>query len=113
MVYKKLKDRTFDNPEVKIEYGQLVPEFALTNTLISMRQKADLALDEIAKHMGTQKVKLANLSKIQVIPVGKYSKITLTAVVLSYQRTLKILADTLFGKKSHNKKLMWDHFVAP
>ena len=42
MSLQRLKARAFENPEVKAEYDQLAPEFALTNTLISMRQKAGL-----------------------------------------------------------------------
>ena len=63
MSLQRLKARAFENPEVKAEYDQLAPEFALTNTLISMRQKAGLTQDEIAKRMGTQKSNISRLER--------------------------------------------------
>jgi hypothetical protein len=42
MSLQKLKQRAFDNPEVKDEYEKLNAEFSLIDQLISMRTKAGL-----------------------------------------------------------------------
>ena len=63
MSLQRLKARAFENPEVKAEYDQLASEFVLTNTLISMRQKAGLTQEEIAKRMGTQKSNISRLER--------------------------------------------------
>lgn len=63
MSLQKLKARAFENPQVKAEYEQLASEFALTNLLISMRQKSGLTQEEIAKRMGTQKSNISRLER--------------------------------------------------
>lgn len=63
MNLQRLKARAFENPEVKAEYDQLASEFALANTLISMRQRAGLTQEEIAKRMGTQKSNISRLER--------------------------------------------------
>lgn len=71
MSLQRLKARAFENPEVKAEYDQLASEFALANTLISMRQKAGLTQDKIAKRMGTQKSNISRLERSSSNPSWK------------------------------------------
>ncbi len=63
MSIQNLKDKAFKNPEVKAEYDLLESEFALIDTLLSMRKKSGLTQDEVAKRMGTQKGNISRLEK--------------------------------------------------
>ncbi|KTD39441.1 Antitoxin HigA [Legionella moravica] len=63
MSLQSLKDKAFLNPEVKAEYDLLESEFALIDTLLSMRKKSGLTQDEVAKRMGTQKGNISRLEK--------------------------------------------------
>jgi hypothetical protein len=48
MNIQNLKDKALNNPEVKAEYDLLESEFALIETLLSMRKKSGLTQEEIA-----------------------------------------------------------------
>lgn len=63
MSIQNLKNKAFKNPEVKAEYDLLESEFALIDTLLSMRKKSGLTQDEVAKRMGTQKGNISRLEK--------------------------------------------------
>ena len=63
MSIQNLKDKAFKNPEVKAEYDLLESEFALIDTLLTMRKKSGLTQEEIAKRMGTQKGNISRLEK--------------------------------------------------
>lgn len=63
MSLKSLKNKALQNPEVKAEYQRLAPEFELANTLISMRQRAGLSQEEVAKRLGTQKGNISRLER--------------------------------------------------
>lgn len=63
MSIQNLKDKAFKYPEVKAEYDLLQSEFALIDTLLSMRKKAGLTQEEIANRMGTQKGNVSRLEK--------------------------------------------------
>ena len=52
MKIQSLKNKAFQNPEVKAEYDVLESEFSLINTLLTMRKKARLTQDEVAKQPG-------------------------------------------------------------
>lgn len=62
MSIQNLKDKAFKNPDVKAEYDLLESEFALIDTLLTMRKKAGLTQDEVARKMGTQK---GNISRLE------------------------------------------------
>ena len=62
MSLQKLKQRAFDNPEVKAEYEKLEAEFGLIDQLISMRSKAGLTQEQVAERMKTQK---SNISRME------------------------------------------------
>ncbi len=63
MSIQNLKNKAFQNSEVKVEYNLLESEFALIDTLLSMRKKSGLTQDEVAKRMGTQKGNISRLEK--------------------------------------------------
>lgn len=63
MNLKALKEQALQNPEVKAEYERLAPEFALASTLISMRQRAGLTQEELAKRLETQKSNPASFTR--------------------------------------------------
>ncbi|RAP37039.1 XRE family transcriptional regulator [Legionella quinlivanii] len=63
MSIQNLKNKALKNPEVKAEYDLLEQEFALIDTLLSMRRKSGLTQEEIAKKMGTQKGNISRLEK--------------------------------------------------
>ncbi len=63
MSIKALKDKMFQNPEVKVEYERLAPEFELAGMLISMRQRAGLTQEELAKRLDTQKSNISRLER--------------------------------------------------
>ncbi|WP_232220321.1 helix-turn-helix domain-containing protein [Legionella tunisiensis] len=52
---KTLKTKALKNLEVKEAYDALESEFALIDTLLTMRQKAGLTQDELAERMGTKR----------------------------------------------------------
>lgn len=62
MSLQKLKERALQNPDVKIEYDKLENEFNLIDQLLTMRSKAGLTQDQVAKKMNTQK---SNISRLE------------------------------------------------
>jgi DNA-binding XRE family transcriptional regulator len=63
MNINSLKNKAFQNPEVKAEYDLLESEFSLIDTLLTMRKKAGLTQDEVAKKLGTQRSNISRLEK--------------------------------------------------
>ncbi|WP_438455909.1 helix-turn-helix domain-containing protein [Vreelandella venusta] len=60
---KALKEQALQNPDVKAEYERLAPEFELAAMLISMRQRAGLTQEELAKRLHTQKSNISRLER--------------------------------------------------
>jgi transcriptional regulator with XRE-family HTH domain len=63
MNIQNLKNKELKNSAVKEEYEQLEAEFALIDTLLTMRKKACLTQDEVAQKMGTQKSNISRLER--------------------------------------------------
>jgi DNA-binding XRE family transcriptional regulator len=63
MNIQNLKNRAFENQKVKKEYDLLEMEFALIDALLTMRNKAGLTQDQIAKKLGTQKSNISRLER--------------------------------------------------
>ena len=63
MNIQNFKNRALENPDVRIEYDLLETEFALVDTLITMRNKAGLTQDQVAKKLGTQKSNISRLER--------------------------------------------------
>ncbi|MDC0661367.1 helix-turn-helix domain-containing protein [Marinobacter sp. SS21] len=62
MKFKELKQKALQNAEVREEYDALQNEFSLIDQLISMRTKAGLTQEEVAKKLGTNK---SNISRLE------------------------------------------------
>jgi len=62
MNLSQLKQKAFQDPEVKKAYDQLNEEFKLISSLIAMREQSGLTQDEIATRMGT---KAPNISRLE------------------------------------------------
>lgn len=58
-----LKNKALQNPAVKAEYDLLESEFSLIDALLTMRKKARLTQDEVAKKLGTQRSNVSRLEK--------------------------------------------------
>ncbi len=63
MNFKKFKQKALGNPEVRKEYDALEEEFSLIDQLITMRTKAGLTQEEVAKKLGTNKSNISRLER--------------------------------------------------
>ncbi len=68
MSLSALKQKAFENPEVKAAYDELGQEFELISTLITMREKSGLTQDEVAKKMGTRAPNISRLESGRANP---------------------------------------------
>lgn len=90
MELKTLKEKALKNEEVKQAYAALESEFALINSLLTMRQKAGLTQEELAKRMGTQKGNISRLEKGSSNPswktLEKYAHACGFDIYITYKR---------------------------
>lgn len=63
MKFNEFKQKALENAEVRREYDALQDEFSLIDQLISMRTKAGLTQDEVAKRLGTSKSNISRLER--------------------------------------------------
>lgn len=63
MNIQNLKNKALQNPAVKAEYDLLESEFSLIDALLTMRNKARLTQDEIARKLGTQRSNVSRLER--------------------------------------------------
>lgn len=84
-----LKKRAFEDPQVKLAYAELGPEFSLIRQLIEMRSKAGLTQAELAQRMGTQKSNISRLETGNTNPSWK----TLTNYALACGFKLRVEYD--------------------
>lgn len=63
MNFKKFKQKALENPEVRKEYDALEDEFSLIDQLITMRTKAGLTQEDVAKKLGTNKSNISRLER--------------------------------------------------
>lgn len=63
MNFKNFKQKALDNPEIRKEYDALQDEFSLIDQLVTMRTKAGLTQDEVAKRLGTNKSNISRLER--------------------------------------------------
>lgn len=63
MNFKKFKQKALENPEVRKEYDALEEEFSLIDQLITMRTKAGLTQEDVAKKLGTNKSNISRLER--------------------------------------------------
>tara|TARA_R110000868_G_scaffold244669_7_gene501069 strand:+ start:1093 stop:1392 length:300 start_codon:yes stop_codon:yes gene_type:complete len=71
MSIQQLKDKALANPAVKAEYDLLEPEFALIDTLVTMRNKAGMTQEQVAQKLGTQKSNISRLERGSTNPSWK------------------------------------------
>jgi len=60
---QQLKERAFQQPDVRQEYDALSEEFEMIDKLLNMRTSAGLTQDEVARRMGTKKSNISRLEK--------------------------------------------------
>jgi transcriptional regulator with XRE-family HTH domain len=68
MSLSALKQKAFENPEVKTAYDDLGDEFELISTLLTMREKSGLTQGELAKKMGTRAPNISRLESGRANP---------------------------------------------
>ena len=71
MSIQRLKDKALANQAVKAEYDLLEPEFALIDTLVTMRNKAGMTQEQVAQKLGTQKSNISRLERGSTNPSWK------------------------------------------
>ena len=68
MNLRQLKEKAFENDEVKQEYNKLAAEFDLINELIHIRKQSGLTQEQIALKMGTTRSNVCRLEKLGTHP---------------------------------------------
>ncbi|WP_138437029.1 helix-turn-helix domain-containing protein [Marinobacter shengliensis] len=63
MNFKQFKQKALENPEIRREYDSLQDEFSLIDQLITMRTKAGLTQEDVAKKLGTNKSNISRLER--------------------------------------------------
>ena len=63
MDFKEFRQKALENPEVRKEYDALEEEFSLIDQLITMRTKAGLTQEDVAKKLGTNKSNISRLER--------------------------------------------------
>jgi predicted transcriptional regulator len=69
--FEEIKARLRANPEVKVEYDALAPEFEIAAELVKARLRASLSQTELAVRMGTCQSAIARLESGQAFPSTK------------------------------------------
>ena len=69
--FKELADEWLKDPEVKVEYDRLGPEFEIATELIQARLRSGLSQVELAKRMGTSQSAIARLESGRTLPSAK------------------------------------------
>jgi predicted transcriptional regulator len=69
--FEEIKARLLANPEVKVEYDALAPEFQISAELIKARLRAGLSQADLALRMGTSQSAIARLESGQTLPSTK------------------------------------------
>ena len=68
--FKEFKKKILQNPEVKNEYNELSPAYALRKQLIKIRKEAGFTQEELAEILHTQK---SNISRLENVVNSKIS----------------------------------------
>ncbi len=69
--FEEFKARLLADPEVRIEYEALAPEFEISAELLRARLRAGLSQTELAARMGTSQSAIARLESGQTLPSTK------------------------------------------
>ena len=63
MNFKEFKQKALQNPRVREEYDALQDEFSLIDQLLTMRTKAGLTQEDLARKLGTNKSNISRLER--------------------------------------------------
>ncbi|WP_328188944.1 helix-turn-helix domain-containing protein [Marinobacter sp. OP 3.4] len=63
MNFKEFKQKALENPRVREEYDALQDEFSLIDQLLTMRTKAGLTQEDLARKLGTNKSNISRLER--------------------------------------------------
>ncbi len=63
MKFKKFKNEAFEHQEVRKEHNALKEESSLIDQLLTMRTKAGLTQEDLAKKLGTNKSNISRLER--------------------------------------------------
>ena len=83
--FSELKNKALSDPEVREEYEKLKPTYDLRRKLITLRQKAGLTQEELAKKLNTQKSNISRLENVNSKNSPRLSTIEDYAHVMGYE----------------------------
>ena len=66
--FEKLKLDLMKNPEFRLEYEKLQPEFELASAIIEARTKRKISQEELAKRVGTGQAVISRLDGLNAKP---------------------------------------------
>jgi len=94
----EFKKKALSKDAVNKEYKSLSPAYALRKKLITLRQKAGLTQEQIAKVLHTKKSNISRLENANSINSPKISTIEQYAEAVGYNIEIKFTP-----KRAHNK----------
>ncbi len=87
--FEEFKKKALQNPEVKKEYNELLPAYALRKQLIKIRKKAGFTQEEIAEILHTKKSNISRLENVNSTISPKISTIEDYARAVGFQLEIK------------------------
>ncbi len=87
--FKEFKKKALQNPEVKNEYNELSPAYALRKQLIKIRKEAGFTQEELAEILRTQKSNISRLENVNSKISPKLSTIEDYARAVGFQLEIK------------------------
>ena len=85
---KDIKARLLTDPEVRVEYDRLAPEFEVANKLVRARSRAGLSQKQIATLMGTTQSAIARIESGKI--ALRTDTIQRYAAAIGYRAELKL-----------------------
>lgn len=87
--FEQFKKKALQNPEVKNEYNELSPAYALRKQLIKIRKEAGFTQKELAEILHTQKSNISRLENVNSKISPKLSTIEDYARAVGFQLEIK------------------------
>lgn len=87
--FKEFKKKALQNPEVKNEYNELSPAYALRKQLIKIRKEAGFTQEDLAEILHTQKSNISRLENVNSKISPKLSTIEDYARAVGFQLEIK------------------------
>jgi len=85
------KEKAFENLDVKQEYEELAPAYALRKQLIKIRKDAGFTQEELAEILHTKKSNISRLENVNSSISPKLSTIEEYAKAVGYQLEIKFI----------------------